>query len=124
MEPEISLLKSQVPATCPYPEPASSSPHNPLEDVASNILVTVHTSHHPTVQHHNNYNRTENHKQWNAVRPPDDGLKDARNMFRINLLRINHYLLHLVGLTFIYMLLLGIVEFVSHKLLRNIMYVP
>jgi hypothetical protein len=47
-------------------------------------------------------NRTENHRQWNAVRPPDDGRKDARNMLRINWLRINHYLLHLVGLTFIY----------------------
>jgi hypothetical protein len=47
----------------------------------------VHTSHHPTLQHHNNYNRTENHRQWNAVRPPDDGRKDARNMLRINSLR-------------------------------------
>jgi hypothetical protein len=28
-------------------------------------------------------NRTENHRQWNAVRPPDDGRKDARNMLRI-----------------------------------------
>ena len=32
MEPEVSLSYSQVPATCPYPEPAQSSPysHNPL----------------------------------------------------------------------------------------------
>jgi hypothetical protein len=30
MEPESSLPYSQVPATCPYPEPAPSSPHNPL----------------------------------------------------------------------------------------------
>jgi hypothetical protein len=30
MEPESSLPYSQVPATCPYPEPASTSPHNPL----------------------------------------------------------------------------------------------
>ena len=30
MEPESSLPYSQVPATCPYPEPARSSPHNPL----------------------------------------------------------------------------------------------
>jgi hypothetical protein len=29
MEPESSLPYSQVPATCPYPEPAPSSPHNP-----------------------------------------------------------------------------------------------
>jgi len=26
MEPEVSLPHSQVPATCPYPEPALSSP--------------------------------------------------------------------------------------------------
>jgi hypothetical protein len=61
-----------------------------------NILHTVHTSCHPTLQHHNSYNRTE-HRQWNAVRPPDDGRKDSRNMLRNNLLPINHYLLHLVG---------------------------
>jgi hypothetical protein len=30
MEPEISLPYSQVPATCPYPQPAPSSPHSPL----------------------------------------------------------------------------------------------
>ena len=30
MEPEGSLPYSQVPATCPYPEPTLSSPHNPL----------------------------------------------------------------------------------------------
>ena len=27
MEPEGSLLQSQVPATCPYTEPVRSSPH-------------------------------------------------------------------------------------------------
>jgi hypothetical protein len=39
MEPESSLPYSQVPATCPYPEPAPSSPHNPLpppEDLERN----------------------------------------------------------------------------------------
>jgi hypothetical protein len=40
-----------------------------------------------------------------AFRPPDDGRKDARNMLRNNWLLINHYLLHLVGLTFIYIFL-------------------
>ena len=30
MEPESSLLCSQMPATSPYPEPTQSSPHNPL----------------------------------------------------------------------------------------------
>ena len=28
MEPEGSLLHSQVPATCPYPEPTQSSPYS------------------------------------------------------------------------------------------------
>jgi len=32
------------------------------------------------------------------------GHKDARNMLRYYLLPINHYLLHLVGLTFTYIL--------------------
>ena len=34
MEPEGLLPHSQVPATCPYPEPARSSPylHNPLPE--------------------------------------------------------------------------------------------
>jgi len=43
----------------------------------SNIFHTVHTACHSTLQHHNSYNRTENHRQWNAVWPPDDGRKDA-----------------------------------------------
>ena len=30
MEPESSLPYSQAPATCPYPEPTPSIPHNPL----------------------------------------------------------------------------------------------
>jgi hypothetical protein len=41
-----------------------------------------------TLQHHNSYNRTENHRQWNAIWPPDDGRKDARNMLRNNWLPI------------------------------------
>jgi hypothetical protein len=45
--------------------------------------------------------RTGNHRQWHAVCSPDDGRKDARNMLRNTLLRINHYLLRLVGLAFI-----------------------
>ena len=48
---------------------------------AGNILHTVHTSCHPTLQH---YNRTDNYRQWNAVRSPDDGHKDARNMLITN----------------------------------------
>jgi len=43
---------------------------------------TVHTSCHPTLQHHNSYNRTDNFRQWNAIGSPDDGHKDARNMLR------------------------------------------
>jgi hypothetical protein len=48
----------------------------------------VHTACHPTLQHHNSYNRTGNHRQWNTVWPPDDGRKDARNMLRNNWLPI------------------------------------
>ena len=29
-QPESSLPYSQAPATCPYPEPTLSSPHNPF----------------------------------------------------------------------------------------------
>jgi len=36
----------------------------------------------PVVMHHNSYNRTDNHRQWNAVGSTDDGHKDARNMLR------------------------------------------
>jgi len=68
-----------------------------------NILHTVHTACQPTLQHHNSYNRTDNYRQWNAVGSPDDGRKDARNMFRYYWLPINHYLLHLVGFSFIYL---------------------
>jgi len=40
MEPEGSLSHSQVPATCPYPEPARSSPHPhiPLLKIHLNII--------------------------------------------------------------------------------------
>jgi len=69
-----------------------------------NILHTVHTSCHPTLQHHNSYNRTENYRQWNAVGSPDDGHKDARNMLRYYWLPINYYLLHQFGLTFTFFL--------------------
>ena len=65
--------------------------------LTGNILHTVHTSCHPTLQHHNSYNRTDNYRQWNSVRPLDDGHKDTRNMLRYYWLPINHYLLHLVG---------------------------
>jgi len=46
--------------------------------VECNILHTVKTAH----QHHNSYNRTDNHRQWNAVGSPDDGHKNAQNMLR------------------------------------------
>jgi hypothetical protein len=38
-----------------------------------------------------------NHRQLNAVWPPDDGRKDARNMLRNKWLPINHYSLLLGG---------------------------
>ena len=49
------------------------------------------------------HNRTDNYRQWNAVGSPDDGHKDAWNILRHCWLPINHYLLHLVGLTFTYL---------------------
>ena len=44
MEPEGSLLPSQFPATCPYPEPAPSSPypHIPLPDDPSQYYPPVY----------------------------------------------------------------------------------
>jgi len=68
-----------------------------------NILHTVHTACHPTLQHRNSYNRTYNYRQWNAVGSPHNGHKDARNMLRHYWLPINPYLLHLVGLSFTYL---------------------
>jgi len=68
---------------------------------SGNSLFTVHTSRYPTLQHHNKYNRTGNHRQCHAVCSPDDGRKDSRNMLRNNWLSINHYLLRLVALAFI-----------------------
>jgi hypothetical protein len=56
--------------------------------LTSNLLHTVHAACHPTLQHHNCYNRTENHRQWYGVWLPDDGHKDARNMLRNNWLPI------------------------------------
>ena len=44
MELESSSPYSQVPATCPYPEPTPSSPHNPLplpEDPSNIILPST-----------------------------------------------------------------------------------
>ena len=43
MEPDGSLLHSQVPATCPYPEPAQSSPYlnSTLPEDHLNILPSV-----------------------------------------------------------------------------------
>jgi hypothetical protein len=59
-----------------------------LKQQSSSLFHTVHTACISTLQHHNSYNRTENHKQWNAVWPPDDGRKDARNMLRNNWITI------------------------------------
>ena len=68
-----------------------------------NILHTVHTSCHPTLQHHNSYNKTDNYRLWNAVESPDDEHNGARNILRYYWLPISHYLLHLVGLSFTYL---------------------
>jgi hypothetical protein len=41
MEPEGSLLYSQMPTTCPYPEPTPSSPHNSLTIHLSQLCVNT-----------------------------------------------------------------------------------
>ena len=41
MEPEYSLPHSQVPATCPYPEPTLSSPHNPTTHFLKFKCITI-----------------------------------------------------------------------------------
>jgi hypothetical protein len=41
MEPEGSLPYSQVPATCPYPEPTPSSSHDPLQLPEHHGLATL-----------------------------------------------------------------------------------
>jgi hypothetical protein len=40
MEPEGSLQYSQVPATCPYPEPTPSIPHDPLQLINWLVFIT------------------------------------------------------------------------------------
>ena len=51
-----------------------------VENVACQATFSTHC--HPTLQHHNSYNRTDNYRQWNAVGSPDDGHKNAGNMLR------------------------------------------
>jgi hypothetical protein len=42
MEPEGSLSYSQVPATCPYPEPTPSSPTTPPTSWRSILILSSH----------------------------------------------------------------------------------
>jgi len=42
MEPEASLQHSQVPATCPYPEPDQSSPCSPSPFLKINLNIIPH----------------------------------------------------------------------------------
>ena len=48
MEPEISSLYSQVPATCPYPGSTPSSPHNPLP-LKNNLYFNTETQNSSTI---------------------------------------------------------------------------
>jgi hypothetical protein len=43
MEPENSLPYSQLPTTCPYPEPTTSSRYNPLQ------LLMIHLKYYPLI---------------------------------------------------------------------------
>jgi hypothetical protein len=40
MEPEGSWPHSQAPATCPYPEPAQSSPHTPIPPDVTILVIS------------------------------------------------------------------------------------
>ena len=42
MEPESSLPLSQVPATCPYPEPARSTPYPHTRGFMYDYFVTIY----------------------------------------------------------------------------------
>ena len=42
MEPESSLPYSQAPASCPYPEPTPSSPHNPSHFLKIHLNIILH----------------------------------------------------------------------------------
>ena len=42
MEPEGSSPHSQAPATCPYPEPAQSSPHSLLPPPEGPVKISLH----------------------------------------------------------------------------------
>jgi len=64
---------------------------------SGNILCTVHTFCHLTLQHRNSYNRTETIGSETQSDLSDVGRKDARNMLRNKWSPLNHYLLHLVG---------------------------
>jgi hypothetical protein len=44
MEPESPSPYPQVPATCPYPEPTPSSPHDSLQQTTYVILVGIHVA--------------------------------------------------------------------------------
>ena len=62
MEPEGSLPHSQVPASCPYPEPARSSPHphTPLPEDPSKYYPPIYAWVSPVVhlKRLTNYNET------------------------------------------------------------------
>ena len=60
---------------------------------------------------------------WNAVGSTDDGHKDARNMLRYCWLPINHYLLHLICLSFTCRLILvcgRAVSFINYVFFRTV----
>jgi len=68
MEPERSLPHSQVPATCPYPEPARSSPypHIPLPEDHFPRTATLSTSlvvRKPTSRLHNSETNSDTYRQ-------------------------------------------------------------
>jgi hypothetical protein len=51
MEPEGSSPHSQAPATCPYPEPAHSSPHTHIPPGFSTLTNKIHEVKYKYVSH-------------------------------------------------------------------------
>ena len=84
-----------------------------------NILHIVHTSCHPTLQHHNSYNRTDNYRQWNAVGSPDDGHKDAKH---VEILLITNKSLFVASSWFLLYLLIKDARSFKHKV--NVLLFP
>jgi hypothetical protein len=79
MEPEGSLPYSQLPATCPYPEPTLSSPHTPLQppEDPCPVLNQINPVHEPAalqpvwalMNRRISFHRRESNYEFSVVQP-------------------------------------------------------